>query len=75
MNRTMMKKMAAVVFAAGLAIGAGGTASAQVGGQYCNPNGATTTIVQGSWRYYYTCSSHKWVFVKACPIGGGHCIF
>lgn len=75
MNRTMMKKAAATVFAFGLLIGAGGTASAQVGGAYCNPNGATTTIVQGSWRNYYTCSGNKWVFVKACPIGGGRCVF
>lgn len=74
MNRTMMKKLTAAVFAAGLMIGVGGTASAQVAGQYCSPNGASTTIVQGNMRYYYSCKSNKWVFVKACPIGGGPCI-
>lgn len=74
MKATMMKKATAAVFAMGMAMGFGGTASAQVGGQYCNPNGATTTIVQNGWRNYYTCSNHKWVFVKACPVGGGRCV-
>jgi hypothetical protein len=73
MNSTMMKKVAAAVFAAGLMIGAGGTASAQVAGQSCSPNGATTTVVQNGRRNYYTCTNYKWVFVKSCPIGGGPC--
>ncbi|QCW27066.1 hypothetical protein FE772_16895 [Lysobacter enzymogenes] len=73
MKRTMMK-VAAAVFAVGL-VGGVGVANAQIGGAYCNPNGATTNIVQGSWRNYYTCSNHKWVFVKACPVGGGRCVF
>lgn len=75
MKRTMIKRATAVVFAAGLAMGVGGTASAQVAGQWCSPNGASTTIVQNGWRYYYSCKSNKWVFVKACPVGGGSCIF
>lgn len=73
MNRIMMKTVASAVFAAGLMIGAGGTASAQVAGQSCSPNGASTTIVSGGRRNYYTCVNHKWVFVKSCPIGGGPC--
>ncbi|QWP74616.1 hypothetical protein J5226_13000 [Lysobacter sp. K5869] len=73
MKRTMMKAATAAVFVVGLAVGIG-AANAQVAGQYCSPNGAATTIVQNGWRYYYTCSNHKWVFVRACPVGGGHCI-
>lgn len=73
MKRTTMKRTAAVVFAAGLALGVGGNASAQVAGQYCSPNGASTTIVQNGYRYYYSCRSNRWVFVKACPVGGGMC--
>jgi len=73
MKRTMMKAATAAVFAAGLVIGIG-AANAQVAGQFCSPNGAATTIVQNGWRYYYSCRSNKWVFVRACPVGGGHCI-
>lgn len=73
MNRIMMNKLAVAVFAAGLAMGVSGTASAQVAGAYCNPNGATTVVVQGSWRNYYTCKNHKWSLTKACPVSGGGC--
>ncbi len=75
MKQTMIKTVAAAVFAAGLGLGLAGTASAQIGGAYCSPNGASTNIVQGSWRYYYTCQSNKWVFVKACPLSGGRCVY
>lgn len=73
MNSTMMKQVSAAVFGVGLMIGAGGTANAQVAGQFCSPNGATTTIVQNGRRNYYVCNSNRWVFVKSCPIGGGPC--
>lgn len=73
MKRTMMAKVAGAVFVAGLAMGLGGTASAQIGGQFCSPNGASTTIVQNGFRYYYSCRNNKWVFVRGCPIGGGPC--
>ncbi len=74
MKRTVMKAAAAAVFAMGLTLGLGGTASAQVGGSYCSPNGATTNIVQNGMRYYYRCENHKWVLTRACPISGGPCL-
>lgn len=74
MNGTLIKGAAAAV-ALGLAMAPSGTAKAQVAGQYCNPNGATTTIVSGGYRNYYRCVNNRWVFEKSCPIAGGPCRF
>ncbi len=73
MKPTLIKTVTAAVFAAGLGLGLGGTASAQVAGAFCSPNGASTTIVQNGIRYYYSCRNNRWVFVRGCPIGGGPC--
>lgn len=73
MNSTMTKKLAAAVFAVGLMAGVGGTASAQIAGQQCSPNGASKVVPENGRRSYYSCVNGKWVFVKSCPIGGGPC--
>lgn len=73
MNRTMMKTLTTAVFAAGLMIGVGSTASAQVAGQACSPNGTSKSRVVGTIRHYFSCRNGKWVFVKMCPVGGGPC--
>jgi hypothetical protein len=75
MKQGIMKGVAIVIFAAAMSVS--GTASAAV------PNIACTTSLEGrvvytqsgSWRYYYQCRTRQWIFLRACPIGGGSCIY
>ncbi len=75
MKHGIMKGVAIALFAAAMSIS--GTASAAGPNIACTGSlaGKTVYVVSGSYRYYYFCSPPNWIFVKACPIGGGSCIF
>ena len=71
-----MKKGAAIaVFAAMMTLA--GSASAAAPNIPCTSslNGYTTYTTSNDWRYYYRCQTPSWIFIRACPIGGGSCVY
>ena len=75
MKHGMKKGAAIAVFAAMMTLA--GSASAAAPNIPCSSslNGYTTYTTSGSWRYYYQCRTPTWVFLRACPIGGGSCVY
>ena len=74
MKQGLMKGIAIAVFVAAMSVSS--TASAAGPNIVCSTSlaGKTVYIQSGGWRYYYICRPPTWVFVKACPIGGGPCL-
>lgn len=75
MKQGIIKGLAIAAFAVAMSIS--GHAAAAGPNIACTSSlaGKTVYIVSGSYRYYYYCSPPNWIFVKACPINGGPCIF
>jgi hypothetical protein len=75
MKQGMMKGVAIAVFVAAMTLA--GSASAAQPNIPCTSslNGYTTYTTSGGWRYYYRCQTPTWIFVRACPIGGGSCVY
>lgn len=75
MKQGIIKGLAIAAFAVAMSIS--GNAAAAGPNIACTSSlaGKTVYIVSGSYRYYYYCSPPNWIFVKACPINGGSCIF
>ena len=75
MKQGLTKGVAIAVFAAAMSLSSTASAAA--------PNIACTASLEGrvvytqssTYRYYYQCRSRVWVFLRACPIGGGSCIY
>ena len=59
------------------AMSASGSAAAAAPNIACTATlaGKTVYVQSGSYRYYYICRPPTWIFVKACPINGGPCMY
>lgn len=74
MKQGLMKGIAIAVFVAAMSVSS--TASAAGPNIACTSSlaGKTVYILSNGWRYYYICRPPTWIFVRACPVGGGSCI-
>lgn len=74
MKHGMISKAAIAVFVASMAFV--GSASAAAPNIACTSQlaGQTVYTTSGGYRYYYQCRPPAWVFLRACPVGGGHCL-
>lgn len=75
MKQGITNGLAIALFAAAMSIS--GSANASTPNIACTASleGRVVYTQSGGWRYYYQCRTRQWIFLRACPIGGGSCIY